>query len=118
MNVRDSSISLGFIKFENNLLLIDTSLTISFEVLWSTYTTIVWKKMCCHFFALTLTFMMQLKRKRAYNQTVHQVTLLQEIWSEVVVATPMSQYDGIVGGSNRAERQRLAFIQQWSRICM
>ena len=32
-----------------------------------------------------------------------------EIWSEVV-ATLKSQYDGLAGGSDEVERQRLAFI--------
>ena len=39
--------------------------------------------------------------------------LLQEIWSESI-ATLKSQYDGLKGGSDGVERQRIAFIQQWS----
>ena len=39
--------------------------------------------------------------------------LMQEIWSEDAT-TMKSQYDGLKGGSNGVERQRIAFIQQWS----
>ena len=44
---------------------------------------------------------------------MHLTMLMQEIWSEVV-ATLKSQYGGLTGGSDGVERQRLAFIQQWS----
>ena len=47
------------------------------------------------------------------NQTVYPVMLKQEVWSEVVV-TLKSQYDSLTGGYDGVERQRLAFIQQWS----
>ena len=57
---------------------------------------ILWKRQC---------------RRVFFNQTVHPVMLMQEIWSEVV-ATLKSQYDGLKGGSDGVERQRLAFIQQ------
>ena len=38
---------------------------------------------------------------------------MQEIWSEIV-AILKSQYDGLKGGSDGVERQRITFIQQWS----
>ena len=44
---------------------------------------------------------------------MHLETLLQKIWNDVI-ATLKSQYDGILGKSNGAGRQQLAFIQQWS----
>ena len=59
---------------------------------------ILWKRRCRRVFS---------------NQTAHPIMLMQEIWSEVV-ATLKSQYDGLKGGSDGVERQRLAFIQQWS----
>ena len=43
---------------------------------------------------------------------MHQAMSLQEIWSEVV-ATLKSKYNGLKGGSDGVEKQRLAFIQQW-----
>ena len=46
------------------------------------------------------------------NLNAHQTMLMQEIWS--VVATWKSQCDGLTGGTDGAEIQRLAFIQQWS----
>ena len=58
---------------------------------------ILWKQRCRQVFS---------------NQTAHPTRLLQEIWSEIV-ATLKSQYDGLKGGSNGVERQRIAFIQQW-----
>ena len=59
---------------------------------------ILWKQRCSKVFS---------------NQIVHQTILLQEIWSEVVV-TLKSKYDGLRGGFDGVERQRLAFIIQWS----
>ena len=47
------------------------------------------------------------------NQTAHLIMLMQDIWSQVV-ATLKSQYDGLKGRSDGVERQRIAFIQQWS----
>ena len=50
---------------------------------------ILWKQRCRQVFS---------------NQTLHQVVLLQEIWSEVV-ATLKSQYDDLTGGSDGVERK-------------
>ena len=59
---------------------------------------ILWKQRC---------------RRVFFNQIVQPIVLMQEIWSEVV-ATLKSQYDGLKDDSDGVERQRLAFIQQWS----
>ena len=47
------------------------------------------------------------------NQTMYLVMLMQWICNEVV-GTLKSQYDGFTGVSDGIERQRIAFIQQWS----
>ena len=65
---------------------------------------------------ITLWIQWKQRCRRVFsNQTVHPTRLMQEIWSEVV-ATLKSQYDGLKlkGGSVGVERQRIAFIQQWS----
>ena len=59
---------------------------------------ILWKQWCRRVFS---------------NQSAQPTMLLQEIWSESI-ATLKSQYDGLKGGSDGVERQRIAFIQQWS----
>ena len=62
---------------------------------------------------ITLRTLWKLRCRGAFsNQNEHPVMLIQEIWSEVV-ATPKSQYDGLIDGSDGVER-RLALIQQWS----
>ena len=59
---------------------------------------VIWKQRCRRVFS---------------NQTAHPTRLMQEIWSEIV-PTLKSQYDGLKGDSDGVERQRIAFIQQWS----
>ena len=63
---------------------------------------------------LTLWILWKQRCRRVFsNQTAHPTRLMQEIWSEIV-ATLKSQYDGLKGDSDGVERQRIAFIQQWS----
>ena len=63
---------------------------------------------------ITLWILWKQRCRRVFsNQTAHPTRLMQEIWSEIV-ATLKSQYDGLKGDSDGVERQRIAFIQQWS----
>ena len=63
---------------------------------------------------ITLWILWKQRCRRVFsNQTAQPTMLLQEIWSESV-ATLKSQYDSLKGGSDGVERQRIAFIQQWS----
>ena len=63
---------------------------------------------------ITLWILWKQRCRRVFsNQTAHPTRLMQEIWSEIV-ATLKRQYDGLKGGSDGVERQRMAFIQQWS----
>ena len=63
---------------------------------------------------ITLWILWKQRCRRVFsNQIAHPTRLLQEIWSETV-ATLKSQYDGLKGDSDGVERQRIAFIQQWS----